>query len=66
MWVTAERVGRSTTTSTKGTARVREVDGTSAEYWDSPGSKVVQVANLVKAKVTGERYEGDNETVDLG
>ncbi|SDP44249.1 General stress protein 26 [Pedococcus dokdonensis] len=42
-----------------------EVDGTSAEYWDSPGSKVVQVANLLKAKVTGQRYEGDNEQVDL-
>ena len=28
----------------------------SAEYWDSPGSKVTQVLNLVKAKVTGERY----------
>lgn len=42
-----------------------EVTGTSAEYWDAPGSKVVQVLNLVKAKVTGERYEGDNEEVDL-
>jgi general stress protein 26 len=37
----------------------------SAEYWDSPGAKVTQVLNLVKAKVTGERYEGDNEVVDL-
>lgn len=37
----------------------------SAEYWDAPGSKVVQVANLVKAKVTGQRYEGENEQVDL-
>ncbi len=36
-----------------------------AEYWDSPGSKVTQVANLLKAKVTGERYEGDNRTVGL-
>ena len=36
-----------------------------AEYWDSPGSKVTQVVNLVKAKVTGERYEGDNKVVDL-
>ena len=41
------------------------VEADSAEYWDTPGSKVVQVANLVKAKVTGERYEGDNEQVDL-
>jgi general stress protein 26 len=41
------------------------VHGDSAEYWDTPGSKVTQVANLVKAKVTGKRFEGDNETVDL-
>jgi general stress protein 26 len=41
------------------------VTGTSAEYWDTPGSKVVRVANLVKAKVTGSRYDGDNESVDL-
>ena len=37
----------------------------SAEYWDTPGSKVTQVANLLKAKVTGKRFEGDNEQVDL-
>ncbi len=42
-----------------------EVDPDTAEYWASPGSKVTQVVNLVKAKVTGERYEGDNEVVDL-
>ena len=42
-----------------------EVNGTSAEYWDGPGSKVIQVLNLVKAKVTGRRYEGDNVEVDL-
>ncbi|AKT50323.1 pyridoxamine 5'-phosphate oxidase family protein [Arsenicicoccus sp. oral taxon 190] len=43
-----------------------EVTGESAEYWDAPGgSKVVQLANLVKATVTGKRVEGDNETVDL-
>lgn len=41
------------------------VDADSAEYWDSPGSKVTQLANLVKAKVTGKRFEGDNEAVDL-
>ena len=33
-----------------------KVDATSAEYWDTPGSKVTQVLNLVKTKVTGERY----------
>jgi general stress protein 26 len=36
-----------------------------AEYWDTPGSKVTQVVNLVKARVTGERFEGENQTVDL-
>jgi general stress protein 26 len=42
-----------------------KVDADSAEYWDSPGSKVTQLANLVKAKVTGKRFEGDNDKVDL-
>lgn len=42
-----------------------EVEGASAEYWDNPGSKVVQVLNLVKAKVTGRRYDGDNEEVEI-
>lgn len=41
------------------------VSADTAEYWDSPGSKVTQVVNLVKAKVTGERFEGDNRVVDL-
>jgi general stress protein 26 len=41
------------------------VDAESAEYWDGPGSKVTQVLNLVKAKATGRRLEGDNESVDL-
>jgi general stress protein 26 len=41
------------------------VEAASAEYWDSPGSKVTQVLNLIKAKTTGQRFEGDNETVDL-
>ena len=42
-----------------------KVTASSAEYWDTPNSKVVQIVNLVKAKVTGERYEADNESVDL-
>ena len=41
------------------------VEAESAEYWDTPGGKVTQLANLVKAKVTGKRFEGDNESVDL-
>jgi general stress protein 26 len=42
-----------------------KVTADSAEYWDSPGSKVTQVLNLVKAKATGKRYEADNDTVRL-
>ncbi len=42
-----------------------KVDADTAEYWDSPGSKVTQLVNLVKAKTTGKRFEGDNERVDL-
>lgn len=43
-----------------------EVTGDTAEYWGAPGgSTVVQLANLVKAKVTGERLDGDNGTVSL-
>ena len=41
------------------------VDAQSAEYWDAPGSKVTQVLNLVKAKTTGKRFEGNHDTVDL-
>ena len=41
------------------------VEAHSAEYWDSPGSKVTQVLNLVKARFTGERYEADQGVVDL-
>ena len=41
------------------------VHADSAEYWDSPGSKVTQVVNLVKAKVTGERYEAEQGSVAL-
>ncbi len=43
-----------------------KVTGDSAEYWDSPGSRVTQVANLVKAKVTGRTLDTDHATVDLG
>lgn len=39
-----------------------------AEYWDSPSSKMVQLAGFVKAIATGHRYqpdEGENEKVEL-
>ena len=43
-----------------------EVDAETAEYWDAPGgSKITQVINLIKAKTTGKRAEGDNAVVDL-
>lgn len=43
-----------------------EIDADTAEYWDTPGgSKVTQVANLIKAKVTGDTVDGENEVVDL-
>ena len=43
-----------------------EIDGDSAEYWDSPGSgKVTQVANFVKAKLTGDTVKGDRGVVEL-
>ena len=43
-----------------------KVEADSAEYWDSPGSRLATVFSFVKAKVTGERIEsGENEKVDL-
>ena len=38
----------------------------SAEYWDTPGGRVASVLSFVKAKVTGEPYDGgENERVSL-
>ena len=43
-----------------------KVDVTQAEYWDGPGSKVVQVIGFAKAVLTGHRYPpGENEKLDL-
>ena len=38
-----------------------------AEYWDSPSSKMVQLAGFLKALATGQRldYAGENEKLDL-
>ena len=37
-----------------------------AEYWDTPGGRIASVVSFVKAKVTGEPYDGgENERVDL-
>jgi len=38
----------------------------SAEYWDTPGGRVASVISLIKAKVTGETYDGgENAKVEL-
>ena len=42
-----------------------KVDPVGAEYWDTPGGRIASVINLVKSKLTGKQYEGDNERVDL-
>ena len=42
------------------------VEGESAEYWDTPGGRIATLISFVKAKATGERYDGgENERVDL-
>lgn len=43
-----------------------KVTGHSAEYWDTPGGRIASVISFVKAKVTGDRYDGgNNERVSL-
>lgn len=43
-----------------------QVDGLSAEYWDTPGGRVATLLSFAKAKVTGQPYSGgENETVRL-
>ena len=43
-----------------------KVDPHTAEYWDTPGGRVASLLSFVKAKVTGEPYEGaDQGTVTL-
>ncbi|MFP2906187.1 pyridoxamine 5'-phosphate oxidase family protein [Pyxidicoccus sp. 3LFB2] len=38
-----------------------------AEYWDTPNSRMVQLAGMVKAALTGETYKpGDNQKLDMG
>lgn len=38
----------------------------SAEYWDAPSSKMVQIAGIAKAAVTGQRYQGgENKKLDV-
>jgi general stress protein 26 len=44
------------------------VDVTEAEYWDAPGSKMVQLVGFVKALVTGKSAEdlAENRKIHLG
>ena len=43
-----------------------EVEGDTAEYWDTPGGRIATAISFAKAKLTGHRYEGgENETVHL-
>ena len=43
-----------------------KVNGHSAEYWDTPGGRIASAISFVKAKVTGEPYDGgENERVQL-
>ncbi len=43
-----------------------EVDGETAEYWDTPGGRIATAISFAKAKLTGPRYDGgENETVHL-
>jgi general stress protein 26 len=41
------------------------VIGDSAQFWGQPGGKVASIAELVKAKVTGQRPEGGSGTTEL-
>ncbi|GAA1953743.1 pyridoxamine 5'-phosphate oxidase family protein [Agromyces allii] len=42
------------------------VTAESGEFWDTPGGRIATLISFVKAKITGERYDGgENETVSL-
>ncbi|HWG84486.1 MAG TPA: pyridoxamine 5'-phosphate oxidase family protein [Deinococcales bacterium] len=43
------------------------VSPSAAEYWDAPSSKMVQVAGIAKAALSGEEYRpGEHRKVELG
>ena len=43
-----------------------KVNAHSAEYWDTPGGRVASILSFVKAKATGETYDGsENKKIDL-
>src|SRR5690625_464296 len=44
-----------------------KVRADAAQYWDAPGGKAVQLLGMVKATLTGERFDGgESDTVELG
>ena len=43
-----------------------QIEAESAEYWDAPSSKMVNLLGMAKAVVTGTQYDaGENEKVNL-
>jgi general stress protein 26 len=49
-----------------GAAVLIKVDPHTAEYWDTPGGRVASLLSFVKAKVTGQPYEGtERDTVAM-
>jgi len=43
-----------------------KVEGSSAEYWNTPGGRIATAFSFARAKVTGQPYDGgENETVRL-
>jgi general stress protein 26 len=43
-----------------------QIEGATAEYWDTPGGRIATAISYAKAKLTGSRYEGgENERVEL-
>lgn len=42
-----------------------KVNAVSGEYWSSAGGRIATLVGLVKSKLTGQTYEGRNETLEL-
>ncbi|WP_405373334.1 MULTISPECIES: pyridoxamine 5'-phosphate oxidase family protein [unclassified Microbacterium] len=42
-----------------------KIDAVSGEYWSSPGGAIASIVSLVKSKLTGETYDGRNDSVAL-
>lgn len=47
-------------------ATLLRVDLESGEYWDTPGGRVASLISFAKTKLTGETYDADHGTADLG